>query len=154
MTAIAEAIGILEGGAMTAGASNLDAAQKVGAFLQISSTKRGSGDASTRAVEFLRSKGGLLHSKLLMQLAEAASADPFAKVKQMIESLVARLEQEAAEEAAKHGTCTKDMARDKANIEKDEENIAKYSAAKDKAEGEMEELAAKIKSLTEALEKL
>jgi hypothetical protein len=89
-----------------------------------------------------------------MQLAEAASADPFAKVKQMIESLINRLTQEAAEEAAKHGTCTKDMARDKANIEKDNENIAKYSAAKDKAEGDLADYNEQVKKLTEQLEKL
>lgn len=151
MTAIAEAIGILEGGAMTAGASNLDAAQKVGAFIQIRSKNQGNAD---KAIEYLKSKATSLHSKILMQLAEAASADPFAKVKEMISSLVARLQEEAAEEAAKHGTCMKDMARDKANIEKDNENIAKYSAAKDKAEGDLADYNEQVKTLTEQLEKL
>jgi len=151
MTAIAEAVGILEGGAMQSGSSNLDAAQKVGAFIQIKSKNQGNAD---KAVEFLKSKASSLHSKILMQLAEAASADPFAKVKQMIESLVGRLQQEAAEEAAKHGTCTKDMARDKANIEKDSQNISKYSAAKDKAEGDLADYNEQVKTLTEQLEKL
>jgi hypothetical protein len=153
MTAIAEAVSILEGGAMSAGASNLDTAQKVGSFIQIRSLK-GNGDKTADAISFLKSKASSLNSKILMQLAEAASADPFAKVKEMIASLVARLQEEAAEEAAKHGTCTKDMARDKANIEKDNENINKYSAAKDKAEGDMSMYNEEVKKLTEQLEKL
>lgn len=152
MTAIAEAVGILEGDAMTKGASNLDTAQKVGSFIQIRS--KTPTDRTADAIAFLKSKAGNLHSKILMQLAEAASADPFAKVKEMIASLVARLQEEAAEEAAKHGTCMKDMARDKANIEKDNENISKYSAAKDKAEGEMADYNEQVAKLTKKIEKL
>jgi hypothetical protein len=139
---------------MTAGSANLDQAQKVGSFIQIRSKVTGSDGKKEDAVAFLKSKASSLNSKLLMQLAEAASADPFAKVKEMISTLVARLQEEAAEEAAKHGTCTKDMARDKANIEKDNENIAKYSAAKDKAEGDLADYNEQVKTLTEQLEKL
>merc|ERR1719188_602184 len=154
--AIKQATAILESDASTKGVANLDEAQKAGVFLQLTAQRRSMATSpnAEKALQYLRNKASSLNSKILTQLAEAASDDPFAKVKKMIEAMVNRLTEEAAEEAAKHGTCTKDMARDKANLEKDEADIAKFSAAKDKAEGDIAELTDKINGLTEALETL
>merc|ERR1719428_1260872 len=75
------------------------------AFVQVTGS-----DARTAVVSQLRKLGRSLNSFGLMQLAAAAAADPFGKVKSMIEDMVEKLEKEAAEEETEHQWCVKETA--------------------------------------------
>jgi len=98
-------------------------------------------------VELLRSKGSQLKSTLLTALATQISADPFAKVKQLIQELIERLLQEAGNEANQKGWCDKATS--------DAEQKREYSAkAIEELNGQMAKLEATRDKLAQALEVL
>merc|ERR1719223_1847904 len=101
-------------------------------------------DARGVVVELLRQQGSKLKSTLLTALASKIAADPFAKVKQLIQELIERLLTEAANEANQKGWCDKATADAEQKREYAAEEIASLN-------GEMAELEALINELTEAL---
>merc|ERR1719460_978936 len=104
-------------------------------------------DARGVVVELLRQQGSKLNSTLLTALASKIAADPFAKVKQLIQELIERLLTEAANEANQKGWC------DKAT--KDAEQKREYAAEEIASlNGEMAELEALIDKLTVELAEL
>ena len=61
-------------------------------------------------ISLLKGKGQELKSTLLTSLATRIAADPFAKIKKLIQELIERLLTEAANEANQKGWCDKAMA--------------------------------------------
>merc|ERR1740138_368036 len=61
-------------------------------------------------MSLLKGKGEELHSTLLTSLAARIAADPFTKIKKLIQELIERLLTEAANEANQKGWCDKAMA--------------------------------------------
>jgi len=74
-------------------------------------------DARTRVVLSLKKLSRKLNSFALVQLANHAKSDPFAKVKALIEDMIAKLEKQAQEEATHKAYCDKEMAETKAKKE-------------------------------------
>jgi len=92
----------------------------------------------------LMSKGKQLHSTMLTSLASQIQADPFAKIKLLIQEMVDKLLKEASEEAGQKGFC------DKAT--KDAEQKRDYAAEQVmELNGEMATQEAKRDTLTEEL---
>jgi hypothetical protein len=60
---------------------------------------------SAKVAEMLLARGKKLNSEFLVFMAAQARADPFKKIKQMIQDLVEKLLKEAAEEASHKGWC-------------------------------------------------
>jgi len=103
--------------------------------------------ARSVVVELLRQQGSKLKSTLLTALAGKIAADPFAKVKQLIQELIERLLTEASNEANQKGWC------DKAT--KDAEQKRDYAAEEiSTLNGKMAELEALIDKLTVELAEL
>merc|ERR1719326_1924492 len=94
--------------AATLATSFLEIAEKSNTFLarasrvQLSSAKR-----HDSAVELLRHEGTRLNSIVLSSLATQIQANPFARVKKMIEGLIDTLLTEANEDATKKSFCDK-----------------------------------------------
>merc|ERR1719507_837145 len=108
-------------------------------------------------VELLRQQGSKLKSTLLTALAGKIAADPFAKVKQLIQELIERLLTEAANEANQKGWCDKatkdaEQKRDYAAEEISTLNgeMAELEALMDKLTVELAELTKAIKELEDA----
>merc|ERR1719162_1466860 len=108
-------------------------------------------------LSLLKGKGQELKSTLLISLATKIAADPFAKIKKLIQELIERLLKEAAEEANQKGFCDKatadatqkrEMAANKA--EGLNAKMAKLAALSDKLGEEMTDLTSDIEELNKS----
>jgi len=104
------------------------------------------------------------HSLALSQLASKitavlrfghmSGADPFAKVKGLIQEMIDKLVEEGEAEAKEHGFCTSEMAKTKAKKEEIEEDIAKLTSKIDKAAVKSAKLKGEVKELSAELAEL
>merc|ERR1719220_1898407 len=117
------------------------------ALVQVTSTRRGmlrasvhrrpvAADSRDVVVSLLKSKGQQLKSTLLTALASKIAADPFAKVKQLIQELIERLLQEASNEANQKGWCDKATADAKQQRDFAVEEIADLNSQIEKLEAD------------------
>merc|ERR1719194_296046 len=108
-------------------------------------------------VSLLKGKGQQLKSTVLANVANKIAADPFAKIKKLIQELIERLLQEAANEANQKGWCDKATAdaTQKRSYAADEieglnAKMAKLEALSAKLGEELKELNKQIKELTDS----
>jgi len=104
-------------------------------------------DSKARALRSIQQLGKKFHSNSLITLAYRASASPFAKVQGMVEDMIAKLEQEAAEEATQKAFCDKEMGTSQKSKAEKEASIAKTSARIDKSNAAV----AKLSEATQVL---
>jgi len=107
-----------------------------------------------RAVNLLQGLSKKFHSYGLVQLVSRARSDPFGKIRGLVESMITRLEKEAAEEATQKAFCDEETSESKARqadltgkldqtnarIEQAEANKAKLNQDIKSLEGEMAEM--------------
>jgi len=127
------------------------------ALLETRSTQRlklrssNNDDAKSRALRAIQQLGKRFHSTALVSLAYRAAADPFGKVRGMIEDMIAKLMQEAAEEADKKASCDKDISESQATKADKEGKIAKLDARIEKAESAIAQLTEGISVLSKEI---
>merc|ERR1719454_1424615 len=135
-----------------------DGQQSAASFLQKRSVQKRSpaSDDGGRAliVSLLKGKGQQLHSTLLMSLATRIAADPFAKIKKLIQELIERLLTEAANEANQKGWCDKAMADAKQKRTYAADEIEDLNAKLAKLEALSDKLGEEIAVLNEDIQKL
>jgi len=91
-------------------------------------------DARVRALRHIQQLGQQYHSTMLVALAYRAAADPFVKVRGMVESMIDKLMQEAAEEASQKAFCDEEIGKSKKSQADKSESLAKLQSRLDKAE--------------------
>jgi len=101
-----------------------------------------------RVRDFLEHEGHRLHSSQLSLLAQKVAADPFGKVKGMIDSMITRLLNEANDDAVHEGFCDKEMGQSKVTRNKLSEDIDSLDAAVEDGKANIMMLAEEIKTLT------
>merc|ERR1719243_352399 len=113
-----------------------------------------------RVIALLKAKSADLDSPVLAALATKAAADPFVKIKKLIQELIERLLQEAADEANHKGWCDKEFGKAKQSrqykaeaVKTLNENLAKSEALRDKLTEEIAILTKEIDELEAALSK-
>merc|ERR1719265_913471 len=97
------------------------------------------------ASNFLHAQGRMLNSRVLSALAIRVSADPFVKVRKMIQDMIAKLQQEASDEAEHKGFCDTEMSTNEATREQKTARVEELTASNK----EITEIDAAVKSATE-----
>jgi hypothetical protein len=127
-------------------------------FLQRASVQKhepASDDAGRQLViSLLKGKGAELKSTLLVSLATQIAADPFAKIKKLIQELIERLLTEAANEANQKGWCDKATADATQKRQYAADEIEELNAKMAKQEALSAKLAEEIKTLTTEIQEL
>merc|ERR1719478_1889951 len=112
--------------------------KKFSAFVQVRARVAVRDDASDnakeRALKSIEQLGKRLHSTALVALAYRAAADPFGKIRGMIEEMIAKLLQEAAEEATQKAFCDKEIGESKAAKADKEGKLDKVNARIEKSD--------------------
>jgi len=144
LEAIAKAIEIMSGDAISGGADHLPSlVQKSTSFIQISSSPL----AQARVAEFLKEKADQLNSRVLSALATHAESDPFGKVRTMIKDLIVRLMEEANEEGEHKGWCDGELNSNEQTRKEKTANVETLHA-------ELDELSASIAKGTQEIQDL
>merc|ERR1719421_2404796 len=111
-----------------------------------------------KVISMLKSKGAKMNSAVLSVMAMKLAADPFAKVKTLIQQLIERLVREKTDEATQKGWCDTELAKAEhdrwyrhTDTESLSSNIGVLEARKASLETKAVELKQSIKDLTKAL---
>merc|ERR1712008_156961 len=126
-------------------------------FLQVTRLQSRADLAGLEVVQLVKKLARSHHSAALAQLASRMTAairfgsrngdDPFAKVKGLIETMIAKLEKEAEEDATEKAYCDEEMAKTGAKHGELTDDIAKLTAKIDQAESKSVALSEDIKQL-------
>jgi len=103
-----------------------------------------SSSKSTAAIlvsEFLRDRARASDSKILALISQKAAADPFKKVTKMIEDMITKLMEEAAEEAEHKGFCDTEMGTNKMTRDQKTSEVATLKAEMDELNSHIAKLA-------------
>jgi len=115
------------------------------------------GRVAPGVVSYIQSRADALQSRglrmLAMQVAETERemADPFKKVKKMIDSMITKLLEEANEESDKKGWCDKEMAVNGQTREDKTEEVNTLTAEMDKLKADIMKLGQQIADLSTAI---
>jgi len=90
----------------------------------------------------------------VLREGSATGEDPFAKVKQLISDMIARLQKEAGEEATHKAYCDKEMADTKTKVAELKYDIEKYTSKIDKAKSDSTTLKDEVATLQRELAKI
>jgi hypothetical protein len=131
-------------------------AEGVKVFLQTSSktlvTVHASGSrVRAQAVKVLKGLATKYKTFGLIELSSRAQSDPFGKIRGLIESMIGKLEKEAAEEADQKSFCDEEISESKAKQAKIQGGLDKKAAAIAKAEANKAKLLEDIKLLEEQI---
>lgn len=154
--------GKAEVGAIDKAKTILEEGVTAASFIQMKSRTRRSSDivddfdddesdeiAERRAkvVDIFKGLANTRHSYVFSQLASMASADPFEKIKGLINDMIEKLLKKAQEEATTEAFCQEEMSKAKKSLANKEAKLDKFTSRVDEAEAKIAELQQGIKSL-------
>merc|ERR1719160_2026594 len=105
-------------------------------------------DPKSRALRSIEELGRKLHSTALVSLSYRAASDPFGKVRSMIEDMIAKLLQEAAEEATQKAFCDKEIGESKKSKDEKQGKLDKVNSRLEKAQSTIATLTEGITTLS------
>jgi hypothetical protein len=151
IAAIEKAIEIISSGAVSGAAEKHlpGLLQKKTSFAQLRADGRS--PVQARVAQYLKERADELDSRVLSALAVRADSDPFQKVKKMIQDLITRLEEEAAEEAEHKGWCDTELGTNEQTRSEKSEEVESLSAQIDELEASIAQLTQEISEITKAV---
>lgn len=114
-------------------------------FAQLRSVARD--ESKQVAARYLASQASALHSNVLAALATRVTSDPFAKVTKMIEDLLVRLREEAANEATEKTYCDKQLQQNEQLRKKKTAKVESLHADHDELTAHIAQLGNEISDL-------
>jgi len=133
-------------------------------FLQMSSPRKqlrgmaavqeGTAARRQKAIENLVNKASTLKSPLLSALAMKLKADPFSKVRRLVQELIERLVKEAAAESSKKGWCDTSMGKATHNRDSNMDAVMTLNAETMASEAKKATLEEEIATLTQEISDL
>merc|ERR1719230_1346055 len=112
------------------------------------------GSKEERVLEMLREKSIKLKSPVLSSLAMKVAADPFVKVKKLIQELIEKLVTQAAEEATQKGFCDTELGKARSSRDTEHTKVNKINANVEALEAARDQLEDEIATLTKELAEL
>lgn len=130
--------------------------EEAAAFLQVASIGEDAATFERRqdAVAVIRKLGHQYKNLGLVQLAVAASEDPFIKIRGMIADMITKLESIQANEAETEGQCRADKKKGKEDVAKATANFEKTTSRESAAKAKIVSLGQEIQELGEQLQAL
>jgi hypothetical protein len=110
--------------------------------------------ARDKALELLRSKGLSLKSAVLTSVLMKLSADPFVKVKKLMQDLIEKLVTSASDEATQKGWCDTELGKAESSRDSEYSHASKFNAKIEALEAARDGLSDDIDSLTKELDEL
>lgn len=151
VSVISQAIEILSGKFGGPTPAEEPAAEEPAAFLQVSEQEF---NRRNKASALLRKMSRTFNQYGLMQVAQAASDDPFVKVRGMINDMITKLEEEARKEASKEAKCKADKAKGTKDLKVKKADFEKLLSRSDAATAKTAKLANEIQDLGNQLKEL
>jgi len=148
--AIAKATEILQKGVVALVQTGQESRRSAG----ISSIQKVEGDRKARAAVKLRDLGRKFHSFQLVELASVAVADPFTKIRGLIQDMIAKLIKEGEEEATHEVFCNSEMKKSEEAKTEKTLKLEKHKARIDQAEAKIGELNDAIKALEKEISEI
>merc|ERR1719456_1131212 len=105
-------------------------------------------DTKARVLRSIEQLGRKLHKTALVALAYRAAGDPFGKIRGMIEDMIAKLLQEAADEATQKAFCDQEIGESTASKQDKEGKLDKVNARLEKAESSSATLTEQVTTLS------
>jgi len=105
-------------------------------------------DAKARVLKSIEQLGQRLHKTALIALAYRAASDPFVKIRGMVEDMIAKLLQEAAEEADQKAFCDEELGQSKKAKADKEGKLSKVNSRLEAATSTTSKLTEEISSLS------
>merc|ERR1719218_67881 len=105
-------------------------------------------DAKAQVLRSIAQLGKKLHKTALVALAYRAAEDPFGKIRGMIEDMIAKLLQEAADEATQKAFCDKEIGESTASKQDKEGKLEKVNSRLEKAESSSATLTEQVTTLS------
>jgi len=154
--AIEAAVGILQSGSVSG--SMLIQRTGVGVSLVQLRTSAtdvpGEAEAQQRAAAFLQDRARRVGGRYLSLVAAHLSADPFAKVKRMMQDLIVKLMEQANAEADQKAYCLAEMATNKQTRENKQVEVEELSAEVDKGSADSAQLSQEVQQLSDEVAEL
>merc|ERR1719482_1535344 len=151
--ALGKAIEIMSGGAVGGGTkylpSSLIQKKALTSFVQLRSS--GQSPLQKQVATFLEDRAHKVNSKILSLIAVRVAEDPFKKIKKMIEDMVAKLMEEANEEAEHKGFCDTEMGTNKNTRDTKSEEVDKLTALIEQLTADIAQLGTEATKLSEEI---
>merc|ERR1719387_1672527 len=124
------------------------------AGLRVATTWPISDESKTRALRAIQQLGRRFHNQALIALSYRAAADPFGKVRSMVEDMIAKLMQEAAEEATHEAFCGEEQSKSEKSRDQKQMSLDKTEARIEKAEASVAGLTEEVTTISEEVSAL
>eukprot|EP00408_Alexandrium_pacificum_P022371 CAMPEP_0171197546 /NCGR_PEP_ID=MMETSP0790-20130122/22468_1 /TAXON_ID=2925 /ORGANISM="Alexandrium catenella, Strain OF101" /LENGTH=713 /DNA_ID=CAMNT_0011662793 /DNA_START=80 /DNA_END=2217 /DNA_ORIENTATION=- len=156
--AIEQAVEILSSDAVSGNAATylpaalLQASTSAGrALAQLQGGRHAEQAARQRVVDLLQAQARRLKSRFLALAASRAAADPFAKVKTMVQELIFKLKEQANAEADSHAYCQTELATNKQTRTNKASEVEELTATSEELAAESVQLTDEITELSDAI---